>query len=184
MQYPKYHKEIVNDLLEGKFLLYYDDKFQSLKENQKFYEEFFKESFDYELKMESEFAYLSSEKTDEKFSRNFTIFLAILCYELSRRNEDFKKKIENEIFSIEEIQEYFHAPNFQEVVKELGVENLSSFLKQLSKRNLIEFEDKEENFRFTRAVKLFFEFAQNLAKEELENFQEETVTQNDQTLPK
>jgi putative AlgH/UPF0301 family transcriptional regulator len=43
MDYPRYHKEIVGDLMNGKFILASDQKFVSLKDNAPFYEKFFKE---------------------------------------------------------------------------------------------------------------------------------------------
>ncbi|TAG06643.1 MAG: hypothetical protein EAZ44_02025 [Cytophagia bacterium] len=171
IDYPAQHQQIVNDLLEGKFLLYTDfQKFQSLKDNDNFYTDFFKKSFGYELRIRNEFAYLISDKTDEKISRNFTIFLAILCYEINQKTTDFKNRIENDIFSYQETENYLKSKNFEEVVNEIGIDNLSSFLRTLAKRNIIEFMSKnEDNFKFTRAINLFFEFAIDLSKQEAEN---------------
>jgi hypothetical protein len=69
MEYPRYHKEIVNDLMAGKFILASDPKFVSLKEQVPFYEKFFKESFGYEMEVKSDFAYLLSYETAEQLSR-------------------------------------------------------------------------------------------------------------------
>jgi hypothetical protein len=168
IEYPPQHLQIVNDLLEGKFLLYTDfQKFQSLKDNDIFYIDFFKNTFDYELNIRNEFAYLVSDKTDEKLSRNFTIFLAILCYEINQKTTDFKNRIENGIFSYQEVENYLKSKTFEEVVNEIGVENLSSFLRTLAKRNIIKFISKnKESFKFTKAINLFFEFAINLSKQQ------------------
>lgn len=168
MDYPPQHQQIVNDLLEGKFLLYTDfQKFQSLKDNDTFYIGFFKSTFDYELNIRNEFAYLVSEKTDEKLSRNFTIFLAILCYEINQKTTDFKTRVETDIFSYQEIENYLKNKNFEEVVNEIGIDNLSGFLRTLAKRNIIEFTGKnEDTFKFTKAINLFFEFAIDLSKQQ------------------
>ena len=169
IDYPPQHQQIVNDLLEGKFLLYTDfQKFQSLQSNKDtFYTDFFKETFNYELIIRNEFAYLVSDKTDEKLSRNFTIFLAILCYEINQKTTDFKSRIENDIFSYLEVEKYLKSKNFEEVISEIGIDNLSTFLKQLARRNIIEFIGKnEESFKFTKAINLFFEFAINLSKQQ------------------
>ena len=165
-QYPEFHYQIVNDLLEGKFLLYSDyQKFQSLKEKETFYVDFFKYTFHYNLVVRNEFAYLSSNKTDETLSRSFTIFLCILCYELNQETTDFKTKIEKSIFTYEEIENYLKSKNFEEVVSEIGLDKLGEFLKKLDKRNIIQFVDKNEHsFRFTKAIDLFFEFAVELSK--------------------
>jgi hypothetical protein len=166
--YPPQHQQIVNDLLEGKFLLYTDfQKFQSLKDNDSFYINFFKSTFDYELNITNEFAYLVSDKTDEKLSRNFTIFLAILCYEINQKTTDFKNHLENDIFSYQEIENYLKSKNFEEVVNEIGIDNLNTFLKQLARRNIIEFIGKnEDDFKFTKVINLFFEFAVILSKQQ------------------
>jgi hypothetical protein len=168
IDYPQQHQQIVNDLLEGKFLLYTDyQKFQSLKDNDIFYIDFFKKTFDYDLNIRNDFACLVSDKTDEKLSRNFTIFLAILCYEINQKTTDFKNRIENDIFSYQEVENYLKSKNFEEIVNEIGVENLGSFLRTLAKRNIIEFIGKnEESFKFTKAIHLFFEFAISLSKQQ------------------
>ena len=46
MDFPRYHKQIVGDLLDGKFILATDAKFIELKNNTDFYGKFFKETFD------------------------------------------------------------------------------------------------------------------------------------------
>ena len=168
-QYPIYHKEIVNDLLEGKFLLNSDfGKFDSITKDKDFYIKFFEQTFGYELIIRSEFAYLESDNTDEKLSRDFTIFLCILCYELNQLNSDFKKRIENDLFTLEEVTTYLQNKNFKEVIIEIGMnDDINTFLGKLAKRNIIEFEDKNRlRFRFTRAVDLFFDFALDLSRKQ------------------
>lgn len=164
-EYPPSHQQIVADLLEGKFLLYSEFKnFEILKKHEVFYKDFFTKTFNYELNIRNDFAYLSSEKTDEKLSRNFTIFLAILCYEINQKTTDFKGRIENGIFTFEEIEGYLGSEVFKSLISEIGIGNLNNFLRQLARRNIIRFLDKgEDKFQFTKAVHLFFEFAVELS---------------------
>ena len=53
--YPSEHKEIVKELLDGKFILYSDKLFAAIQENKDFYEDFFLQSFEYSLDVRSEF---------------------------------------------------------------------------------------------------------------------------------
>ena len=67
MVYPAHHRQIVEELMSGKFLLNNEEHFNSLKENESFYTEFFKISFDLELIMKPEFSYLLSKDTQENY---------------------------------------------------------------------------------------------------------------------
>ena len=68
IEYPKYHYDIVKSLLDGKFILFPGKLYKSASEDKEFYTDFFKESFDYELIVETEYVYLISDNTDEKTS--------------------------------------------------------------------------------------------------------------------
>ena len=89
MDFPRYHKEIVGDLLDGKFVLATDAKFIELKNNADFYGKFFKETFDFYLDIKSDYAYLISEETMEMLSRDICIFIGLLCYELDKEGKNF-----------------------------------------------------------------------------------------------
>ncbi len=82
MEFPRYHKEIVTDLLDGKFILATDPKFIELKNSIEYYNAFFKESFGFEVELKSDFAYILSAETNEQLSRDICIFFGLLCYEL------------------------------------------------------------------------------------------------------
>jgi hypothetical protein len=77
--YPSDHKEIVTQLLDGRFIIYPNALFATIQQQEDEYIEFFKESYGFELTMDAEFAYLSSNEIAEKRTRDFTLFLAILC---------------------------------------------------------------------------------------------------------
>ena len=80
--YPIEHKEIVKELLDGKFIIYSDKLFSVIQDNKDFYEDFFQQSFEYKLDVRNEFIFLTSKATTERDTRDFIIFLALLCREL------------------------------------------------------------------------------------------------------
>ena len=77
---------------------------------------------------------------------------------------------EGSYFSYTEIDQYLKNSNFKEILEEIKLDELHSFLKKLARRNIIEFTDKNEQlFKFTKAVNLFFDFAIDLAQTQTEN---------------
>ena len=103
MDFPRYHKAIVGDLLDGKFILATDAKFIELKNNADFYGKFFKETFDFYLDIKSDYAYLISEETMEMLSRDICIFIGLLCYELDKEGKNFLDEIQYAEFDSEMI---------------------------------------------------------------------------------
>ena len=166
---PKNHYEIVNDLLKGKFILWNEVYFDTLMKEQDFYKAFFKESFDYELVVRKEFAYLLSKNTSEEFSKRFTVILSILCYEWNLQGRDIKDRIENGSFSVFEIQTLLENSTYSDIFKliKLKEEGVERFLKELDQRNIIKLDNSKETFEFTKAVSLFFEFAKEIAESKL-----------------
>jgi hypothetical protein len=166
---PKHHYEIVNDLLKGKFILWNEVYFDTLTKEQEFYKAFFKESFDYELVLRKEFAYLLSKNTNEEFSKRFTVILSILCYEWNLQGRDIKDRIENGSFSVFEIQTLLENSTYNDIFKliKLKEEGVEKFLKELDQRNIIKLDNSKETFEFTKAVNLFFEFAKEIAESKL-----------------
>jgi len=162
---PKNHYEIVNDLLKGKFILWNEVHFDVLVKEQDFYKTFFKESFNYELVLKKEFAYILSKNTNEEFSRKFTVILSIFCYEWNLQGRNIKDRIENGSFSVFEIQNMLENSTYSDILKliKLKDENIEKFLKELDQRNIIKLDSTKESFEFTKAVYLFFEFAENIA---------------------
>ncbi len=168
---PKNHYEIVNDLLKGKFILWNEVFFDTLKKEQDFYKAFFKESFGYELVVRKEFAYLLSKNTNEEFSKRFTVILSILCYEWNLQGRDLRDRIENGSFSVFEIQNLLENSTYSDIFKliKLKEEGVEKFLKELDQRNIIKLDNSREIFEFTKAVDLFFEFAKEIAESKLKN---------------
>lgn len=163
--YPTKHKEIVSQLLDGKFIIYPSDLFTTIKDQEEEYIEFFNKSYEYVLNIETEYTYLSSDDNSEKRTRDFTLFLAILCRELDYNGQNFRDKIEFGYFDIDETKELLKLSTKWEILEKTTVSEFDKFIKTWNSKNLLEVKGKQ--FRFTKAVKLFFEFAVNIANEKL-----------------
>jgi hypothetical protein len=167
MEYPKNHRDIVEDLMAGKFLLPSAKYFESLKENEPFYQVFFKESFNYTLSVTNDFAYVISADTQETLSRDISIFFAILCYELDRDGRNFLDLIQYSEFETEEIDRMFENSSFIDLIlsnKQLkDGDARRTLLNSMNRRHIIE-KITEDRFIFTSAYKVFIEFAIELAK--------------------
>lgn len=166
MVYPTHHRQLVEELMGGKFVLSNEDHFNSLKENEKFYAEFFKISFDLELVMKPEFSYLLSKDTQENFSRDVSIFIAILAYELDRDGRNFIESFDYNEFTFEEIDNYFLNSSFIDLIESnknlRDIESRRTLLNGMARRNII-FKTFEDRFTFTQAYKVFVDFAKELA---------------------
>jgi hypothetical protein len=167
MDFPRYHKEIVTDLLDGKFVLANDAKFVELKNNQDFFDKFFKESFGYELEVKSDYAYLISYETNEMLSRDMCVFFGILCYELDKDGKNFMEEIQYAEIELEKIDEYFDNSAYSDLIqnnKQLkDSESRKQFIGVLSRRNIVE-RISDTKFAFTPAYKVFIDFAMDFAK--------------------
>jgi len=170
MEYKHNHKIIVTELLSGKFILWTESHFMDIERQKEEYELFFEKSFGYKLKLTETFAYLQSEDTKEKFSTEITIFLAVLCYDISSRGQNIEDKIKNNYFNISEMQELISDPSYTDIFDRLNMhsEQLTKFFNKLANRNIIEFDKKQkEVFKFTEAIDLFFEFARELSNDQI-----------------
>ncbi|MFN4973475.1 MAG: condensin complex protein MksE [Bacteroidota bacterium] len=178
MDFPRYHKDIVGDLLDGKFLLASDSKFVELKNNEDFYQKFFKESFGYDLEMKTDYAYLISYETNEQLSRDMCIFFGILCYELDKDGKNFLEEIQYAEFETDKLDEYFDNSAYAELIqnnKQLrDSESRKQFLNTLSRRNITE-RVSENKFTFTQAYKVFVDFALDFARGRLSKTETETT---------
>lgn len=175
MEYPKHHRHITHDLLDGKFLLSGEDAFTSLKQNEGFYIEFFKESFGYDLKVTHDYAYIVSGETAETFSRDVSIFFALLCYEIDKDGKNFMDLIQFSEFEMETIEHYFANSSYPEVVaanKQLKDKDVrKNFINMMNRRNIIE-KTGDDRFTFTSAYKVFIDFARELGTSRISEEQE------------
>ena len=94
MVYPSNHRTIVEDLMKGKFVLSTEKHFESLKNNEEFYQQFFQESFGLALRIQTEYAFLISTVTNETLSKSISIFFAVLCYELDKDGKNFMDQLQ------------------------------------------------------------------------------------------
>ncbi|GHU93767.1 hypothetical protein FACS1894156_1090 [Bacteroidia bacterium] len=165
MNYPTEHKQIVSNLLEGKFIIYPNPLFVKIQEQAEDYKEFFSESFGYELKIETEYTYLISDKNTEKSTRDFVLFLAVLCRELDYSGKNFREQIELATFDIAETEQLLRQSSKWEILDKTSVASskggFEGFINTWNYKNVLTKSDKQ--FKFTKAVKLFFEFAVNIA---------------------
>ncbi len=170
MDFPRYHKEIVGDLLDGKFILATDAKFIELKNNADFYGKFFKETFDFYLDIKSDYAYLISEETMEMLSRDICIFIGLLCYELDKEGKNFLDEIQYAEFDSEMIDNLLDNSSYTDLIMNnnqlKNSEARKQFLGTLNRRNIID-RNSDKKFTFTPAYKVFMDFAKNFAKGKL-----------------
>jgi hypothetical protein len=171
MDFPRYHKEIVSDLLDGKFILATDAKFIELKNSADFYGKFFKETFDFYLDIKSDFAYLISEETMEMLSRDICIFIGLLCYELDKDGKNFLEEIQYAEFEFDYIDQLFDNSSYIDLIQNnnqlKNSESRRQFLGTLNRRNIIDRSNSDKRFTFTPAYKVFMDFAKNFAKGKL-----------------
>ncbi len=164
--YPPEHRDIVNALTNGQFILYTQPHYAVVEQNEPFYRDFFKATFGFDLHLRSEgYIFLSSDEVTEKDSRNFLIFLAVLCRELSISGRDFKEEFELRKFQVEEIKSILEKSSKKELVEHILTEGgIYKLLNEWSKRKVVEFTNTQQTqFKFTKAVNLFFEHAMELA---------------------
>jgi hypothetical protein len=164
--YPPEHREIVNLLTNGQFILYTQPHYAVVEQNKEFYQAFFKATFGFDLHVRSEgYIFLTSAESSEKDSRNFLIFLAILCREISINGRDFKEEFELKKFQVKEVQELLEKSSKRELLEHILTEGgIQKLLSDWQKRRVLEFTNSQQTqFKFTKAVNLFFEYALEMA---------------------
>ena len=176
MDYPKQHKQIVEELLNGKFILSKESHFEELKIEKDFYSKFFQVSFGYELKFTQEHAYVISEDTNETLSRDISIFFAIFCYELDKRGKNFLDELQYSEFTKAEVEDIFSNSSYIDLIesnKQLAdKEKRENLINSMIRRNIIG-KINDDKFYFTSAYKVFLEFAEELATIKTSNIETE-----------
>ncbi len=164
--YPNKHKQIVSSLMDGRFITIDDGLFKILEEENQFYKDFFEKSFGFDLKGTQEFFYLISDETNENTSRDISIFFSILCYELDKDGKNFLEELGFSEFHINEIVEYLQNSSWQDVLKANRQLNTSDGIKKLVSTTLVKrniaIKNAEDRYSFTKAYKLFIDFARDL----------------------
>lgn len=164
---PKYHNIIVEDLMNGKFILSKEKHFDELQEHSDYYKAFFEKSFGHDFIFFQDFAYIVSPETNENLSRDICIFLAILCYELDKEGVNFLEKIEYGDFSLEEIDKYFENSSFTDLIQNNNqikdFDARRKLIKTMTIKNIIE-RNSEDRFSFSAAYRVFIDFAKELTE--------------------
>lgn len=160
MQYPNEHKKIVSNLLDGKFIIS-SHLFNVIKEQEDDYIEFFKESYGFDLKVEADFAYLCSIDVKETRTRDFVLFLAVLCRELDYSGKNFRDTVELGSLDISETYELLKQSSKWEILEKTTVSDFEKFITTWSGKNLLI--KTGSQFKFTKAVNVFLSFAVNIA---------------------
>lgn len=167
MEFPNHHRQIVEDLMAGKFVLPQERTFEVLKENMDSYKYFFKASFNYELRMTQDYAYVVSDESHEMLSRDICIFMSLLSYELDRDGQNFLERIQFTEFEVEEIENLFTNSSYIDLIlsnKQLkDADSRKNFINTMNRRNIIE-KTAENRFVFTSAHKFFMDFATDIVK--------------------
>jgi hypothetical protein len=168
--YPDKHKDIVTSLMDGKFITVDELLFEPLRKKIDFYKEFFEQSFGFELKETHDFYYLISNDTNENTSRDISIFFSILCYELDKDSKNFLEELNYSEFHIDEIVEYFNNSSWTDVIKankQLSTnENIKKLIGTTMVRRNIAVKQGNNRYSFTKAHKLFIDFAKDLIKDD------------------
>ena len=169
MEFPEKHKQIVEELMNGRFILSRENHFNELKKNEPdFYTPFFMKSFGYKLIMTQEYAYLISDDTDENISRDISIFFAILCYELDKQGDNFLDGLQYSEYSFEEVNLLFENSSYIDLIhtnKQLkDVDSRRRLLfTTMKNKNIIE-KISDDKFYFTPAYKVIIDYAKQLAE--------------------
>jgi len=169
MEYPEKHKQIVEELMNGRFILSRENHFDELKQHeQDFYVPFFQKSFGHKLIITQEYAYLVSEDTDENISRDISIFFAIFCYEMDKQGKNFLNGLQYSEHSFEEVNLLFENSSYIDLIQtNKQIKDADARRKLLfntmNKKNIIE-KINDDKFTFTPAYKVFIDFAEELAK--------------------
>lgn len=179
MVYPKSHKAIVENLMKGKFILTGDRLFEIIKENEDFYIQFFEISFGYNLvTTKNEFYYLTSNDSNEKFSRDISVFFAVLCYEIDKDGKNFLDALRYNEFEISAIEKYFETSNYKDIIdSNNNLKDIRKFIPALASRNILE-KLGEDRIIFTSAFKVFTDYAIEIAKKSISNIEESQEEDN------
>jgi len=177
--YPPEHRYIVYALTNGQFILYTQPHYVVVEQHEQFYRDFFKNSFGFDLHLRSEgYIFLSSDESTEKDSRNFLIFLAVFCRELSINGRDFKEDFELKKFQLDEVRQLLEKSSKRDLVEHILTDGgISKLLNDWSKRKVVEFTNTQQTqFKFTKAVNLFFEYAMELADRRIDPIFDDKMT--------
>src|SRR5688572_15541575 len=169
IEYPKQHRAIVDDLMNGKFILSGQPTFDIVKENEAFYAQFFKDSFAYNLNATAQYIYLSSAETNENQSRDISIFVALLCIELDKEGRSFLDELNYSEFTFEDVDRLFGNSSYTDLIsynKQIKDKDARrTLVNGMARKNILD-KTGDDRFVFTPAVHVFTEFAKQFVQRE------------------
>ncbi len=170
IQYPPQHRQIVKELISGKFIVDDSPFFLIVHSHRAFYESFFEETYGYFLEGAGEYFYLSSAETTENGSRDLLLFLSVLCYEYHNRGKDVVHKVNEGSFLVDEIARYLDNSSKRDLIKATQAADLKAFLDHWNKRNVLEYvRPDHREFRFKKPIALFLRTAFALYEDHLQS---------------
>lgn len=180
MRYPSQHREIVKELLNGKFIVDDSPLFDVIHQNTTFYHQFFEATYGYYLEDRGAFYYLTSVETTEHSSRDLLLFLSLLCFEYRNRGVEIIHKMSEGTFLVKEVTKYIETSRKRDLLKKTQVTNpktdkldVPGFLEKWQKRNLIQYTNKDQSqFQFKKPINLFLDTAFALYEESLSDSEE------------
>lgn len=150
---PEIHRKIVENLLRGAFIPLSGDIYETILKYKKWYEQFFKYSFDIELKYQHEVFYLIRLDGGSSITRRILTTIAILMYELNNKGIESVRAIRAEIFKIDTVNSYItESVQFSNFAEKNKVD--SSFIGKLERLGLVKKID-DNRFMFTGAIEVF-----------------------------
>ena len=150
---PEIHKKIVEILLKGTFITLSSDTYETILKYQKWYEEFFKYSFDVELKYQYEVFYLIRLDGGSSITRRILTTIAILMYELNNKGIEPIRAIREETFKIDTVNGYIsESVQFSNFAEKHSVDSI--FIRKLERLGLVKKID-DNRFMFTGAIEVF-----------------------------
>ena len=150
---PKIHKKIVENLLKGVFITLSSDIYETILKYQKWYEQFFKHSFDIELEYQYEVFYLIRLDGGSSISKRILTTIAILMYELNNKGVEPVRAIREETFKVDTVNNYIvESVQFSNFAEKNRVD--SSFIGKLERLGLVK-KVNDDSFIFTKAIEVF-----------------------------
>lgn len=163
--FPIGHYEIVKHILNGRMITSDEALFPIIKQHLEYYRGFFKESFGFELINTSEVIYVTSDTTQEKFSRNIMLLLAVVTYEFSRQGKNLYEEFEKK-HTFNEFEELIKNSSYKESCRTISLDDT---LKACHKRNIVKIESDNQTFYFTSAINIFLNEAKAIAEIDIIN---------------
>jgi hypothetical protein len=160
---PKRHQKIVESLLQGVFITTTSDVYDTILTYQKWYQDFFNNTFSIELKHEYGVFYLTRLDNASSLTKRILTTLAIVMYELNNKGIEPVKAIREDAFKIDTVNSYItDSVQFSKFADKNRVDN--TFINKIEKLGLVRRLD-DDRFMFTEAIEVFLNEYDNIRYE-------------------